>query len=423
MGLALTAGLPADGPCSVLATAQEAPCSGLFHLSVPRSRAARTPASRGNPRPVPRASRRLRLAHPNLEQGRPPLRLALGPPQVRGRGMPPEALVASAMSAIRRRRFLGPDHVVVGVRGAARVYRELLEAWTQYGPGERDGGASLHCAAGGRRAQQHRDVDRVGLSRPTVNNWKKRYQAEGLAGLENRVNPGRPPRKVAEGEVVARTLESPPGRLGVTLVDSAAGGRVGAEQGHDGEGVAALGAQPWKHQAFAIATVPELATTLRDSVGFYLHQPNKAVVLRLATRSPRSTRSSGLRLILPPSPRRPASPPGRLSPPRPREPIEAIEAAAGQVDDTYFDHHRDQEFLRFLKRVAKAYPRVKLHVVVDGYLVGDIPRFLPGSSATRESPCIPPRPAGPGSTCSRCSSGSSSSGGQVVAGASPASTD
>ena len=35
--------------------------------------------------------------------------------------------------------------------------------------------------------------------------------------------------------------------------------------------------------------------------------------------------------------------------------------------DACFDRHRHQEFLRFLRQVAKAYPRRELHVVCDNY--------------------------------------------------------
>src|SRR5450756_2751116 len=45
----------------------------------------------------------------------------------------------------------------------------------------------------------------------------------------------------------------------------------------------------------------------------------------------------------------------------------ALEVATGQVTDACYDRHRHEEFLKFLKQVAKAYPRVKLHVVADNY--------------------------------------------------------
>ena len=45
----------------------------------------------------------------------------------------------------------------------------------------------------------------------------------------------------------------------------------------------------------------------------------------------------------------------------------ALEIATGRVTQACMPRHRHQEFLAFLKLVAKAYPRVKLHVVVDNY--------------------------------------------------------
>ena len=45
----------------------------------------------------------------------------------------------------------------------------------------------------------------------------------------------------------------------------------------------------------------------------------------------------------------------------------ALEVATGKVTDACYPRHRHQEFLAFLKQVAKAYPRVKLHIVCDNY--------------------------------------------------------
>ena len=58
-------------------------------------------------------------------------------------------------------------------------------------------------------------VDRVGVSKPTVIAWKKRYAGAGIAGLEDLAKPGRPA-QVDEVAVVLATLEPPPEKLGVT---------------------------------------------------------------------------------------------------------------------------------------------------------------------------------------------------------------
>ena len=45
----------------------------------------------------------------------------------------------------------------------------------------------------------------------------------------------------------------------------------------------------------------------------------------------------------------------------------ALEIATGKVTATCQPRHRHQEFLRFLKQVARAYPDVELHLVMDNY--------------------------------------------------------
>lgn len=45
----------------------------------------------------------------------------------------------------------------------------------------------------------------------------------------------------------------------------------------------------------------------------------------------------------------------------------ALEIATGQVTAACKPRHRHQEFLAFLKQVAKAYPDQQLHLVMDNY--------------------------------------------------------
>ena len=51
----------------------------------------------------------------------------------------------------------------------------------------------------------------------------------------------------------------------------------------------------------------------------------------------------------------------------------ALEIATGRVEQACLPRHRHQEFLAFLKQVAKAYPRRRLHLVVDDYATHNIP--------------------------------------------------
>ncbi len=45
----------------------------------------------------------------------------------------------------------------------------------------------------------------------------------------------------------------------------------------------------------------------------------------------------------------------------------ALEIATGQVTAAVKPRHRNNEFLAFLKQVARAYPDVELHLVMDNY--------------------------------------------------------
>ena len=56
---------------------------------------------------------------------------------------------------------------------------------------------------------------RLGVSRPTVIQWRDRYVASGLAGLDDAERSGRP-KTVNDAAIIAATLEPPPARLGVT---------------------------------------------------------------------------------------------------------------------------------------------------------------------------------------------------------------
>jgi len=209
-------------------------------------------------------------------------------------------------------------------------------------------------------------VERVGVSKPTVIAWKKRYATEGIGGLADRPKPGRPAR-VDEVAVVLATLEPPPSRLGVTHCSR----RLLADQlGISHVWVSKLwlkwGLQPWRRETFTFSTDPHLEAKIRDVVGLYLNPPEKAVVLSIDEKS----QIQALDRTAPILPMRPGLP-EKATHDYVRHGtttlFAALEVATGKVTDACYPRHRHDEFLRFLKQVAKAYPRVKLHIVCDNY--------------------------------------------------------
>lgn len=209
-------------------------------------------------------------------------------------------------------------------------------------------------------------VTLVGASKPTVIEWRKRYAAVGIAGLGDRPKPGRRA-VIDEVAVVLATLEPPPERLGVTHWSSRL---LGAELGISHVWIGKIwrrwGLQPWKAETFKFSTDPELEAKVRDVVGLYLDPPDKG------------RRSLCRREVAGPSSRPDRSDPAdhaRVPEKRTHDYVRngtttlfaALEVATGRVEQVCLPRHRHQEFLRFLKQVAKAYPRRKLHLVVDNY--------------------------------------------------------
>ncbi len=124
--------------------------------------------------------------------------------------------------------------------------------------------------------------------------------------------------------------------------------------------------QPWRRETFKFSTDPQLEAKVRDVVGLYLNPPEKAVVLCVDEKS----QIQALNRTAPILPLREGLP-ERATHDYKRNGtttlFAALEVATGKVTDQCYDRHGKAEFLDFLKKVAKAYPRRRLHVVVDNY--------------------------------------------------------
>ena len=119
-------------------------------------------------------------------------------------------------------------------------------------------------------------------------------------------------------------------------------------------------------ETFKFSTDPQFDAKIRDVVGLYLNPPDKAVVLCVDEKSQVQAldRTAPILPIMPGVPEKQTHDYVRNGT---TTLFAALEVATGRVEQTCLPRHRHQEFLRFLKQVAKAYPRVKLHVVCDNY--------------------------------------------------------
>jgi transposase len=210
----------------------------------------------------------------------------------------------------------------------------------------------------------------VGASRPTVLSWRERYEQAGMAGLEDQKRSGRPA-EVDEIDVVVATLSNagkPPAELGVTHWSS----RLLARQlGTSFSTVAKIwrkwDIQPHRIETFKFSTDPQLEAKIRDVVGLYLDPPNNAVVVSVDEKSQIQAldRTQPILPVMPGVPERQTHDYKRNGT---TTLFAALEVATGKISaNACYQRHTNAEFLKFLKLVAKAHPRVKLHVIADNY--------------------------------------------------------
>jgi transposase len=206
----------------------------------------------------------------------------------------------------------------------------------------------------------------VGVSRPTVNTWRARYAEQGLAGLADERRSGRK-RMIDQRRIVTETLTPPPAGLGVTHWSSRLlADRLGISHVSVAEAWKRYGVKPWKAETFKFSTDPELEAKVTDIIGLYLAPPENAIVLCCDEKSQIQALNRTQKTL--------PMQPGHAEQ-RTHDYVRhgtttlfaALEIATGKVTGVCKNRHRHQEFLAFLKHVARAYPDRELHLVMDNY--------------------------------------------------------
>jgi transposase len=206
----------------------------------------------------------------------------------------------------------------------------------------------------------------VGVSRPTVNAWRTRYAERGLPELAEKKRSGRK-RSIDQRRIVAETLRPPPASLGVTHWSSRLlANRLGTSHVTIAEAWKRYGVKPWKAETFRFSTDPELEAKVTDVIGLYLAPPENAIVLCCDEKSQIQALNRTQKTL--------PMQPGHAEQ-RTHDYVRhgtttlfaALEIATGRITGLCKNRHRHQEFLAFLKHVARAYPDGELHLVMDNY--------------------------------------------------------
>ncbi len=205
----------------------------------------------------------------------------------------------------------------------------------------------------------------LGVNLMTVLLWRRRFEAERLAGLRDAPRPGRTPTytRADRDRVIALTLEPPSdgtthwsarrvaSRVGMSITTVQ---RIWAE----------AGLKPHRTETFKFSTDPALEAKIRDVVGLYLDPPERAIVLSVDEK----TQIQALDRTAPMLPLR-----FGLVERRTHDYVRngttslfaALEIATGTVTQEARSRHTGADFLAFMRRVERAYPVGELHVVLD----------------------------------------------------------
>lgn len=231
----------------------------------------------------------------------------------------------------------------------------------------------LACAEG---ADNCDVAEELGVSRPTVGKWRRRFLEKRLDGLVDEPRPG-VPRTITDDDVhrvVTKTLESKPKNATHWSTRSMAKA-TGMTQNAVWRIWRAFGLQPHRTKSFKISEDPLFIEKVRDIVGLYMNPPENALVICIDEKSQVQALD-------------------RTQPLLPMEPWQierhthdyarhgttslfaALNVKTGEVIGRCHQRHRHQEFLKFLKHVdasIEKQPGMEIHLVMDNYATHKTP--------------------------------------------------
>ena len=176
--------------------------------------------------------------------------------------------------------------------------QQILESWAQ-----KDRTSSLAKRAeiilmAGRGVSNAAIARHLDVTRPTVINWRRRYQSEGVLGLQDRPRPGRR-RAVDDVEVILRTLveptsaAAPQGRWSSRLLAA----RLGVSNGTVARIWRRWGLKPDDLHNFQLPTIPTMSLSSEEVIGLFCTPRDQILILKqdaAGKPSCRATRSTAM---------------------------------------------------------------------------------------------------------------------------------
>lgn len=219
-------------------------------------------------------------------------------------------------------------------------------------------------------------AEKVGLSEFTVSRIRRRFETGRVDGLVDQPKAGRGnnvPTEVVQ-KVIAAAMSAPPKGYSHWSTGLLAK-RFKLSKASIHKILKANDLKPHQHRTFKVSKDPRFDEKAMDVVGLYLNPPDKAVVLSIDEK----TQVQALERTQPLLPMRPGKV-GRHTHDYRRNGVvdlyAALEVATGQVVHKLTDSHTGEDFLAFMKLVAKRFPKVELHVIVDNSSTHTTPAIM-----------------------------------------------
>src|SRR3990172_1231153 len=211
-------------------------------------------------------------------------------------------------------------------------------------------------------------ADELGISVPTVRLWRTRFKERGLAGLADGPKTGRPAihgREIRE-RVLATTLTPPEGATHWSTR------RLAKAVGVSPNTILRIWREgrlkPHRTETFKFSRDPELVAKVTDVVGLYLVPPERGIVLSVDEK----TQIQALDRTQPMLPMKPGQVERHTHDYKRNGTLvlsAALEVATGQVTNQARERHTGDDFLAFLRLLARTYPTGEVHVMLDNVRV------------------------------------------------------
>jgi len=207
---------------------------------------------------------------------------------------------------------------------------------------------------------------RVGVSKPVVVKWRRRFATDRLAGLKDQ--PGRGRKRAYDADIrhriAATACSDPPPSVGThwsvrTLAKHLA---VSPSLVHDV--LSAESIKPHRFRYWKTSEDPDFQPKMLDIVGLYLNPPENAVVLSVDEK----TSIQALDRTQPLLPLKPHQIERRSHDYKRHGTVSllaALQVHSGEVQGQCIENNNSPTFIRFLRALLRRYPGQELHIILD----------------------------------------------------------